>query len=107
MMEDLGSQGIREINNVLSGLDPLRLTWEQAGGLSLAGDNIPLSANCKLSHNRKCTELAAQAGTVTRHDGDAESIADYIWDICPLTQPTAGHLLRGHVSGDHWGNTDV
>ena len=105
MMEDLESQGISEINNVLSGLDPLRLTWEQAGGLSLAGDNIPLSANCKLSHNRKCTE--AQAGTVTRHDGDAESIADYIGDICPLTQPTAGHLLRGHVSGDHWGNTDV
>ena len=73
---------------------------DHARGLSVAGDNIPLSANCKLSHNRKCTELAT-------HDADAESIADYIWDICPLTQPTAGHLLHGHVSGDHWGNTDV
>ena len=51
---------------------------DHARGLSVAGDNIPLSANCKLSHNRKCTELAAQAGTGTRHDGDAESIADYI-----------------------------
>ena len=47
------------------------ITREQAGGLSGAGDNIPLSANCKLSHNRKCTELTA-------HDVDAESIADYI-----------------------------
>ena len=107
MMEDLGSQGISEINNVLSGPEPLRLTWEQAGGLSLAGDNIPLSANCKLSHNRKCTELSARARSVTRHVGDAESIVDYIWDICPLTQPSAGHLLHGHVSSDHWGNTDV
>ena len=31
MMEDLGSQGIREINNVLSGLDPLRLHESRPG----------------------------------------------------------------------------
>ena len=51
---------------------------DHARGLSGDGDNIPLSANCKLSHNRKCTELSAWARTVTRHVGDAESIVDYI-----------------------------
>ena len=33
MMEDLGSEGISEINNVLSGLDSLRLSWETMPGV--------------------------------------------------------------------------